>query len=142
MLETVKERNPHTNFLFTANTFSGILYDEAVTRKGRIDQIYEVPEPNRDDRLEIFKRYSVEMNIELSDDDLQKCVESSNGMTGADIKELCIQLQRATIDEVFERACEIDKLREKYSGTNFDDEDLVNTAKKQLNRIISGRKVW
>jgi hypothetical protein len=145
MLETVKDRNPHTNFLFTANTFSGMLYDEAVTRKGRIDQIYEVPEPSEDDRREIFKRYTLEMSIELSDDDLQKCVQSSNGMTGADIKELCIQLQRATIDEVFERANEIEKLREKYSGEDYDDEDLMNLTrktKKQLAKVmLAGRLV-
>jgi SpoVK/Ycf46/Vps4 family AAA+-type ATPase len=56
------------------------------------------------------------MKITLSDTDLAKCVEASEGLTGADIKELCLQLQRATIDEVFERAKEIDHLREKYSG--------------------------
>lgn len=122
MLEIVKDKNPHTNFLFTANTFSGILYDDAVTRKGRIDQIYEVPEPKAEDRKEIFEKYAAEMNIKLSSDDLLKCVESSDGMTGADIKELCIQLQRTTIDEVFERAEEIENLREKYSGDDFDDD--------------------
>lgn len=121
MLESVKERNPHTNFLFTANTFSGILFDDAVTRKGRIDQIYEVPEPNEEDRKEIFDMYTKEMNITLSENDLEKCVSSSDGMTGADIKELCIQLQRATIDEVFERAQEIDALKQKYSGDIEDD---------------------
>lgn len=120
MLENVKDKNPHTNFLFTANTFSGILYDEAVTRKGRIDQIYEVPEPSDEDRQEIFKNYAQEMGIKLSDVDMTKCIEASAGLTGADIKELCIQLQRATIDEVFERAREIDHLREKYAGENDD----------------------
>lgn len=128
MLENVKDKNPHTNFLFTANTFSGILYDEAVTRKGRIDQIYEVPEPSDDDRQEIFKNYAREMNIKLSNDDMKKCIESSDGLTGADIKELCIQLQRSTIDEVFERAREIDRLREKYGGDN--DEEFLNRASR------------
>ena len=117
MLESVKDKNPHTNFLFTANTFSGILMDEAVTRKGRIDQIYEVPEPCESDRKEIFQRYTEEMCIELSNEDLIKCVEASGGMTGADIKELCIQLQRASIDEVFEQANEISLLRKKYSDS-------------------------
>lgn len=125
MLEVVKDKNPHTNFLFTANTFSGILHDEAVTRKGRIDQIYEVPEPKAEDRKEIFEKYATEMNVKLSQEDLDKCVKSSDGMTGADIKELCIQLQRATIDEVFERADEIENLREKYSGDDFDDDELL-----------------
>ena len=121
MLETVKDRNPHTNFLFTANTFSGILYDEAVTRKGRIDQIYEVPEPIEVDRKEIFHRYATEMNVTLSEEELSRCVALSEGMTGADIQELCIQLQRATLDEVFERAREIETLREKYSGDEYNE---------------------
>ncbi len=140
MLESVKDKNPHTNFLFTANTFSGILHDEAVTRKGRIDQIYEVPEPSENDRKEIFEKYAAEMNITFSDDDLQKCIEASDGMTGADIKELCIQLQRATIDEVFERAKEIDQLREKYSSN--EDDVLVGGAKKTLIKALGLHQSW
>lgn len=132
MLESVKDKNPHTNFLFTANTFSGILYDEAVTRKGRIDQIYEVPEPSENDRKEIFKRYAAEMNVNLSDEDLAKCVETSEGLTGADIKELCLQLQRASIDEVFARAKEIDLLREKYSGDESEEFFGKNSILKTL----------
>lgn len=137
MLESVKDKNPHTNFLFTANTFSGILYDEAVTRKGRIDQIYEVPEPSESDRKEIFERYSSEMKITLSDADLTKCVEASEGLTGADIKELCLQLQRATIDEVFERVKEIDILREKYSGN---EEEIL--SKSSIIKSLGFGKSW
>lgn len=136
MLESVKEKNPHTNFLFTANTFSGILYDDAVTRKGRIDQIYEVPEPSEDDRKEIFKKYADVMNINLTDDDLNKCISSSIGMTGADIKELCIQLQRASIDEVFERANEIYELKKKYSG---EEEDFQMNF-KNIQHALKGNK--
>lgn len=132
MLEQVKDKNPHTNFLFTANTFSGILFDDAVTRKGRIDQIYEVPEPNEDDRREIFQKYAADMGISFSDEDLTTCVLSSEGMTGADIKELCIQLQRATIEEVFERAQEIEILRDKYSGEELD-EDVLGLMRRKLN---------
>jgi SpoVK/Ycf46/Vps4 family AAA+-type ATPase len=144
MLETVKDKNPHTNFLFTANTFSGILYDEAVTRKGRIDQIYEVPDPDDADRREIFNGYAEEMSITLSDEDMQKCVTSSDGMMGADIKELCIQLQRASIDEVFERAQEVEHLRVKYSPSEilFDPDDdgsseFLNTPRRRAKLISS-----
>lgn len=139
MLESVKDKNPHTNFLFTANTFSGILYDEAVTRKGRIDQIYEVPEPSEDDRKEIFEKYAAGMKITLSEEDLKKCIEASDGMTGADIKELCIQLQRATIDEVFERAKEIDQLRDKYGGD--EGELLAGGPKRALIKAL-GLRSW
>lgn len=147
MLETVKDKNPHTNFLFTANTFSGILYDEAVTRKGRIDQIYEVPDPGEKDRREIFRGYAEEMNIELSDEDMEKCVASSDGMMGADIKELCIQLQRASIDEVFERAQEVEHLRVKYSPDEilFDDDpdEPLPSLKRKLNlaAALAGNKI-
>lgn len=151
MLETVKDKNPHTNFLFTANTFSGILFDEAVTRKGRIDQIYEVPEPNDSDRKEIFQKYFYEMNINFSDEELDKCVTSSDGMTGADIKELCIQLQRATIDEVFERANEVELLKSKYSGEHsplgFDGGERPFSKRRfdnnleMIERALDGRKI-
>jgi hypothetical protein len=139
MLESVKDKNPHTNFLFTANTFSGILYDEAVTRKGRIDQIYEVPEPSSEDRKEIFIKYAAQMGITFSVPDLDKCIEASDGMTGADIKELCIQLQRATIDEVFERAKEIDQLRDKY-GDN--DDDILAGGKNSIIKALGLTKSW
>lgn len=114
MLESVKEKTPHTNFLFTANTFSGILCDDAVTRKGRIDQIYEIPTPNEIDRKEIIQKYSSEMEFELSENDLEKCINFSEGMTGADLKEICIQLQRATIEDVFARNKELETLKKKY----------------------------
>ncbi|MFW9878249.1 MAG: AAA family ATPase, partial [Candidatus Thorarchaeota archaeon] len=125
MLETIKEHNPCTNFLFTANTFSGILQDEAVTRKGRIDQIFEIPEPNEDDRREIFKGYIKDMGLDIPSEDFEKCIEFSDGLTGADIKELCIQLQRSTIDDVFERFKEIENLREKYSKDETSDLSIL-----------------
>ena len=141
MLESVKDKNPHTNFLFTANTFSGILQDEAVTRRGRIDQIYEVPEPNESDRREIFENYAHDMSIDFSDEDLDKAIEASSGMTGADIKELCIQLQRASIDEVFERAKEIDSLKEKYAPNDIFSEDLEPHQKRSIMSMIMNKSI-
>ena len=151
LLETVKDKNPHTNFLFTANTFSGILQDDAVTRKGRIDQIFEVPEPNEDDRKEIFIQYAAEMNVSISPEDLNKCILSSEGMTGADIKEMCIQLQRANIDDVFSRAVEVETLKEKYKPEEDDwngpsvnrlgnmSPTLRNGVLKKLTSILKGK---
>ena len=130
MIENVKDKNPHTNFLFTANTFSGILSDDAVTRKGRIDQIYEVPVPDKSDRKEIFTKYSKEIGIDLSPEDLKKCIDSSDGLTGADIKELCIQLQRASITEVFDMEKEIGVLKEKYAAQESSFKNNLYTVRR------------
>jgi len=140
LIESVKEKNPHTMFLFTANTFDGILSDDAVTRKGRIDQIYEIPEPGLEDRKEIITRYAEEFGVKLSDEDLDKCIQESDGMTGADLKELCIQLQRASIDECFEQNQLIETLKEKYKPDLFgklnayNDDDImdIGTTRRRM----------
>lgn len=118
MLEEVKDNNSGTTFLFTANSFSGILYDEAVTRRGRIDRIYELKEPDINDRREIFARYSEELNTNLTQGQLEMLAQNTQNLTGADIKEICIQLGKYSVNEVLERSREIDLLREKYPANN------------------------
>lgn len=116
LLEVVKAKTPHTNFLFIANSFSGILEDEAITRKGRIDKIFEITEPNDEDRKQIILGYMSDMNSSIDEKDLQRCVNESKGMSGSDIKELCIQLGRASIDEILEQFNLVHCLKNQYKG--------------------------
>ncbi|MEM2868983.1 MAG: proteasome-activating nucleotidase [Thermoplasmata archaeon] len=66
------------------------ILDEALLRPGRFDRIIEIPIPNLEARLEIFKIHTRRMNIEQGVDFLslaQKC----EGATGADIKAICTE---------------------------------------------------
>lgn len=126
MLEEIKEICPQTTLLFTANTFNGILKDDAIIRKGRIDQIIEIPPPNKEDRTIILKEYLKKFNITLSDEDFNLCIERSDELTGADLKDLCIRLMRITAKEYFDQLKQIENLKEKYEATmSFNDKEYV-----------------
>lgn len=60
------------------------LLDPALLRPGRFDRIIEIPLPNAEGRLEIFKIQS--RNMKLEDVDLNELVELTEGLSGADLK--------------------------------------------------------
>jgi DNA replication protein DnaC len=115
-IDYLKFNNPNITFLFAANKFDGILSDPAFTRKGRIDQIIEIPEPNAEDRKVIIKKYFEVLDTSKSEDEINSIVLDSDGMTGADLKEMCIQLKRCSIDEFKKRELEILRLKDKYKS--------------------------
>jgi proteasome regulatory subunit len=64
--------------------------DEALLRPGRFDRIIEIPLPNFDGRLEIFKIHVKRMNV---DDTiiLNDLASKSDFASGADIKSICTE---------------------------------------------------
>ena len=60
------------------------IIDEALLRPGRFDRILEVPIPDREARKQIFQVHTKRKPID-SDVNLDKLVEMTDGMTGADI---------------------------------------------------------
>ncbi|MDQ3727868.1 MAG: CDC48 family AAA ATPase, partial [Thermoproteota archaeon] len=63
------------------------IIDEALLRPGRFDRILEVPPPDKDARKQIFYIHTKKKPLE-SDVNLDKLVEMTEGMTGADIAAL------------------------------------------------------
>ena len=61
------------------------LLDPALLRPGRFDRIIEIPMPDEKGRLEIFKIHTRNMSLD-SDVDLNKLVNMTDGLSGADIK--------------------------------------------------------
>ena len=114
MIDSIKENNPNITFLFMANKFGGILEDEAIVRAGRIDQIYEIAEPNEEDRKEIILKYLNKFNIKISEEDFSKAVLLTDGKSGAELKELCLQLERTTVDDYMAISAKIAEIKEKY----------------------------
>jgi len=60
------------------------IIDEALLRPGRFDRILEVPPPDKDARKQIFEIHTKKKPLD-SDVNLDKLVEMTNGMTGAEI---------------------------------------------------------
>jgi transitional endoplasmic reticulum ATPase len=60
------------------------IIDEALLRPGRFDRILEVPPPDRDARKQIFQIHTKKKPLD-SDVKLDKLVEMTDGMTGAEI---------------------------------------------------------
>jgi transitional endoplasmic reticulum ATPase len=63
------------------------IIDEALLRPGRFDRILEVPVPDKESRKHIFQIHTKKKPLE-SDVNLDKLVEMTEGMTGADIAAL------------------------------------------------------
>jgi transitional endoplasmic reticulum ATPase len=63
------------------------IIDEALLRPGRFDRILEVPAPDKEARKHIFQIHTKKKPLE-SDVNLDKLVEMTEGMTGADIAAL------------------------------------------------------
>jgi transitional endoplasmic reticulum ATPase len=60
------------------------IIDEALLRPGRFDRILEVPTPDKDARKQIFQIHTKKKPL-YSDVDIDKLVERTDGMTGAEI---------------------------------------------------------
>ncbi len=66
------------------------ILDEALLRPGRFDRIIEIPLPNHEARVEIFKIHTKNMNISKKVD-LKALAAKCEGATGADIRSICTE---------------------------------------------------
>lgn len=66
------------------------ILDEALLRPGRFDRIIDIPIPNSDGRIQIFKIHTRKMNIDDSVDASELSHKTDNA-TGAEIKAICTE---------------------------------------------------
>lgn len=66
------------------------ILDEALLRPGRFDRIIEIPLPDYDARIEIFRIHTRSMNLskEVS---IEELASKSDGVSGAEIKAICTE---------------------------------------------------
>ncbi|MEK6902583.1 MAG: proteasome-activating nucleotidase [archaeon] len=64
--------------------------DPALLRPGRFDRIVEIPLPDHNAREKIMRIHTNGMNMN-KDVDVSKLIERTDGMTGADIKSICLE---------------------------------------------------
>ena len=66
------------------------ILDPALLRPGRFDRIIEVPLPNLEGRISIFKVHLAKMNIQR-ELDIERLAQATEGASGADIKNICTE---------------------------------------------------
>jgi proteasome regulatory subunit len=82
--------NPRGDVKVVAATNRIDILDPAMLRPGRFDRIIEIPMPNAESRLEIFKIHSSGMNLK-GNVDFDYLIQMTEGASGADIKNICTE---------------------------------------------------
>jgi transitional endoplasmic reticulum ATPase len=107
------------------------IIDEALLRPGRFDRILEVPVPDKEARKHIFQIHTKKKPLE-SDVNLDKLIEMTEGMTGADIAAL---VNAAAMTAIKEHVRQKGGSKVRISMKHF--ETALNKIKKKLgNRIV------
>ena len=108
------------------------IIDEALLRPGRFDRILEVPAPDKGARKQIFSIHTKKKPLD-SDVNLDKLVETTEGMTGADIAALVNAAAMSAIKE-YVRQKSGSKLR---ISMKYFETALNKIKKKSVNRIAN-----
>jgi proteasome regulatory subunit len=66
------------------------MLDSAILRPGRFDRLIEVPEPEREGRMEILRIHTRAMAVD-DDVDLEALAEETEGFTGAELESLATE---------------------------------------------------
>ncbi len=77
----------HVKIIAATNRFD--ILDPAILRPGRFDRLIEVPLPDEDSRLNLFKIHAKRMSI--NDVNFNFLLEKTEGFSGADIKSVCTE---------------------------------------------------
>ena len=115
--------NERGNIKFIAATNRPDVLDRAITRPGRFDRKIEIPLPNAEGRIEIFKVHTRRMK--LGDVDYQMLAQLSEGFNGAEIKAACTEAgleairNRKRCVEMANFVSAIDKVVKKAKSDSF-----------------------
>lgn len=111
-LEALVERP--TLAVLTANDIRRL--DPAILRPGRVDEVREVPEPNRESRRVILEHYAQKLELVLPESLLEDFLERSEGFSPADLAELALTAQAVGCEAALEEVARIAAQRELYAG--------------------------
>ncbi len=67
------------------------ILDPAILRPGRFDRLIEIPPADKEGREEIFRIHLRNMNLEESEFDMKTLIKLSDGFSGAEIRNICIE---------------------------------------------------
>ena len=117
-LEMIKQQFPSITIFATVNNFDDL--EPAIKRPGRIDKRIWFELPDEKSRTEVAKHYLDKYGVKYSKKQIDLLVKSTQGMSPAYIRELCVRLDTMgwkTLDEIiieFRRTldCDIDTEQE------------------------------
>jgi hypothetical protein len=90
-IEKIRKCRPGLITIFTANSVKS--FPEAMLRPGRIDDIIEFSYPGHEDRQAILRGYSDVIGVDVNDDVVNQIAGMSDGLTGAWLKEVVLQMK-------------------------------------------------
>jgi len=90
--------NPLGNVKIIGATNRPDILDDALLRPGRFDRIIEIPLPNYEARLSIYRIHTRSMSL-AKDIDFEMLAQRCDGATGADIKAMCTEAGMFAIRE-------------------------------------------
>jgi hypothetical protein len=97
ILTDFKGKFPNITVCITINDITKL--DAALIRPGRIDEIYELEDPDEKDREEILRGYMKELGV-VKEDGIAEIVRVTEGLTAGYLKEVAMQLRYQPHDRV------------------------------------------
>lgn len=108
------------------------ILDPAVTRPGRFDQLIYIPMPDLPARLSIFKA-NLRKSPVAPDVDLEVLAAATEGLSGADITEICQRAAKNAVIELVE-AEKQQSLMDDTSAVNSENNRVEETVKSYIRR--------
>lgn len=122
-LLTEMNRLPRGKVLLVAATNCIQHLDPALIRKGRFDEVFNIPIPNQEARRDILRFYFQKMNCELSNMDLEVLADETENLVGCDLEALVDDAHSNVIDRI------------------FPDHSWMTVSQAELKRIWKGAKI-
>lgn len=132
LLDAMDGAAPDADLLFVLTTNRADLLEPALAaRPGRIDVAVEVDLPDAAARRELLRLYGRDVPLRLTDDDVTRAVERTDGVTASFLKEL---LRRAVLESLHEQDPVV-----AVTGAHLDRalDDLLDSA-QQVTRTLLG----
>jgi hypothetical protein len=138
-LETMNRKKSGRNKLFIATVNRLRKIPRALRRTGRFDKSIEFKAPNKETAKKILQVHADKLNLELSEESLDKLVELSEGMTGSDLREIAIRTGVLGIEDMTEEIKDMRRVAE-VRDEDDEDEDASPDMESELNGtdIIEG----
>ncbi|WP_425060312.1 CDC48 family AAA ATPase [Sporomusa carbonis] len=118
------------NVIVVAATNRPDMVDPALMRPGRFDFIVELPLPNKEERMEIFKIHTAKLSL-ADDVDLKYLAAATDGVAGSDIEAIC---KHASMSALKRLVSQTRSLAEMSAGYKVLNEDFGYGLRQVINR--------
>lgn len=128
-IEKIRKCKKELITIITANSVKN--FSNAMLRPGRIDDIIEFNYPDNEDRKKILQGYANVLDVKIDNDVINRISDISEGLTGAWLKEVVMQMKVSDPDS----ACNLIEKMLKYSNPNLNQPQKQNNAFEPWNLL-------